>query len=284
MNAVHRAGESNRVDLYLQPIVTLPQRKVRYYEAVMRLRTDDGKEWQPSDILDPPIAAALTPRIDNLLVLRCVQVVRRLQVQNREIGLFCGISLDTLGSLTQSFNTLIAAGALEGESGRFAVKVPSLFEKPQDILRVPIVASPKATVTLLDIAQVLPTFKDATSVTRVNGRPAMTIEVSKRTGANLIETVDAVKHVVAQLQRVSPGAAEHRLLHHDAVPDDGDGPALGDEDGTEQHAALGADGDVTAERGGGSDVRGLVDARALALVLDEHGTSLLPVVVRDHSP
>src|SRR5512140_1081288 len=50
-----------------------------------------------------------------------------------------GLSLDQLGSITQSFNTLIAAGALKGESGRFAVKVPSLFEKPQDILKVPIV-------------------------------------------------------------------------------------------------------------------------------------------------
>src|SRR5215813_14197437 len=117
-----------------------------------------------------------------------------------------GVSLDTLGNLTQSFNTLIAAGALEGESGRFAVKVPSLFEKPQDILKVPIVASPKASVTLLDIAQVKPTFKDATSVTRVNGRPAMTIEVSKRTGANLIETVDAVKATVAALQKSWPEA------------------------------------------------------------------------------
>ncbi len=45
-----------------------------------------------------------------------------------------------------------------------------------------------------------PTFKDATSITRVNGRPAMTIEVSKRTGANLIETVDGVKKVVERLQ------------------------------------------------------------------------------------
>jgi multidrug efflux pump len=117
-----------------------------------------------------------------------------------------GLSLDTLGSITQNFNTLIAAGALEGQSGRFAVKVPSLFEKPQDILKVPIVASSKASVTLLDIAQVKPTFKDATSVTRVNGRPAMTIEVSKRTGANLIETVDAVKYVVAQLQKTWPEA------------------------------------------------------------------------------
>src|SRR5436309_10812229 len=115
-----------------------------------------------------------------------------------------GVSLDSLNSITQSFNTLIAAGALEGETGRFAVKVPSLFEKPQDILKIPLVASSKATVTLLDVAQVKPTFKDATSVTRVNGRPAMTIEVSKRTGANLIETVDAVKYVVEQLQKTWP--------------------------------------------------------------------------------
>jgi multidrug efflux pump len=117
-----------------------------------------------------------------------------------------GIGLDQLGQLTQSFNTLIAAGALEGQSGRFAVKVPSLFEKPQDITKVPIIASPTAAVTLLDIAQIKPTFKDATSITRVNGRPAMTIEVSKRTGANLIETVDAVKYVVSQLQKQWPEA------------------------------------------------------------------------------
>ena len=115
-----------------------------------------------------------------------------------------GISLDQLGQLTSSFNTLIAAGALEGQSGRFAVKVPSLFEKPQDILKVPVIASSGAAVTLSDVAQIRPTFKDATSVTRVNGRPAMTIEVSKRTGANLIEVVDAVKAIVAELQKTWP--------------------------------------------------------------------------------
>jgi multidrug efflux pump len=117
-----------------------------------------------------------------------------------------GISLDTLGQVTQSFNTLIAAGALEGQTGRFSVKVPSLFERPQDILKVPLVASSNASVTLADIAQIKPTFKDATSITRVNGRPAMTIEVSKRTGANLIEVVDTVKYIVTQLQRQWPEA------------------------------------------------------------------------------
>ncbi len=117
-----------------------------------------------------------------------------------------GISLDTLGQVTQSFNTLIAAGALEGQSGRFSVKVPSLFERPQDILKVPLVASQNASVTLSDIAEIKPTFKDAISITRVNGRPAMTIEVSKRTGANLIEVVDTVKYIVTQMQRTWPEA------------------------------------------------------------------------------
>src|SRR5436305_8656409 len=83
-----------------------------------------------------------------------------------------GIGLEQLGQLTQSFNTLIAAGAIEGPTGRFAVKVPSLFEKPADILKVPIIATQTASVTLADIAEIKPTFKDATSVTRVNGRPA----------------------------------------------------------------------------------------------------------------
>ncbi len=93
---IRNAIEANRVDLYLQPIVTLPQRKVRYYEALTRLRTGDGQVLQPADFLGPAEAADLMPRIDNLLLLRCVQVMRRLQVKNRDIGLFCNIALGTL--------------------------------------------------------------------------------------------------------------------------------------------------------------------------------------------
>ncbi len=115
-----------------------------------------------------------------------------------------GVSLEQLIAITQQSNSLVAAGALEGPSGRFAVKVPALIEKPQDMLKIPVAASAGAVVTLGDVAQVKPTFKDATSITRVNGRPAMTIEVSKRTGANLIETVDGVKYVVEELKKQWP--------------------------------------------------------------------------------
>jgi multidrug efflux pump len=118
------------------------------------------------------------------------------------------ISLDQLVAVAQASNSLIAAGALEGASGRFAVKVPGLIERPEDALKIPVASTGGATVTLGDVASVRPTFKDATSITRVNGKPAMTIEVSKRTGANLIETVDGVKRVVAKLERTWPGGVQ----------------------------------------------------------------------------
>src|SRR5919199_1558041 len=119
-----------------------------------------------------------------------------------------GLSLDDLVRSFAAGNSLVAAGAVESASGRFAVKVPSLIENPQDILKFPVAATGAASVTLGDVAEVRPTFKDATSITRINGKPAIAIEVSKRTGANLIETVDATKYVVGELKKAWPGTVQ----------------------------------------------------------------------------
>lgn len=115
-----------------------------------------------------------------------------------------GISIDALAGGVSQSNSLVAAGALEGGTGRFAVKVPALIERPEDILKLPVAATSGAAVTLGDVAEVRPTFKDAETITRVNGKPAITIEVSKRTGSNLIETVDAVKYVVGEIKKSWP--------------------------------------------------------------------------------
>jgi cyclic-di-GMP phosphodiesterase TipF (flagellum assembly factor) len=91
-----KAASDNRVDLYLQPIVTLPQRKVRYYEAVSRLRTDTGDVITAVDFIDVAESVGLMSKIDNLAVFRCVQVVRRLLLKSRDVGLFCNLSVATL--------------------------------------------------------------------------------------------------------------------------------------------------------------------------------------------
>ena len=93
---IRRAIEANRIELYLQPIVTLPQRKVRYYEAMSRLRTERGDLLHAADFVAAAESGALMPRIDNLVAFRCVQVVRRLLLKDRDIGLFCNVSASTL--------------------------------------------------------------------------------------------------------------------------------------------------------------------------------------------
>lgn len=109
------AIEGGRIDLYLQPVVTLPQRKVRYYEAMTRLRMDDGTLILPSDFLVHAEKAGLIARIDNMQLFRCVQVLRRLLLKNREIGLFCNVSAATLNDaeiFRQFFDFLEANRAL----------------------------------------------------------------------------------------------------------------------------------------------------------------------------
>ncbi|MFN3351565.1 EAL domain-containing protein [Pseudorhodoplanes sp.] len=111
------AIEDNRIDLYLQPVVTLPQRKVRYYEAMTRLRMEDGTLILPSDFLPHAERAGLVPKIDNMQLFRCVQVLRRLQLKNRDIGLFCNVSVATLNDaeiFRQFFDFLEANRALSG--------------------------------------------------------------------------------------------------------------------------------------------------------------------------
>jgi cyclic-di-GMP phosphodiesterase TipF (flagellum assembly factor) len=93
---IREAVEASRIDTYLQPIVTLPQRKVRYYEATSRLRTASGEQVLATAFLPHAESAGLMPKIDNLLLFRCVQVLRRLQLKNRDVGLFCNISGTTL--------------------------------------------------------------------------------------------------------------------------------------------------------------------------------------------
>jgi cyclic-di-GMP phosphodiesterase TipF (flagellum assembly factor) len=96
VETVRLAVEAGRIDLYLQPIVTLPQRKVRYYEALSRLRTENGDVVTAADFLDYAEAGGVMTKIDHLALFRSVQVVRRLTMKNRDIGMFCNLSGATL--------------------------------------------------------------------------------------------------------------------------------------------------------------------------------------------
>ncbi len=96
LETIRSSLEENRVDLYLQPIVSLPQRKLRYYEALSRLRDKNGLVIMPAQYMQVAGQAGLMSVVDNLLLFRCVQIMRRLTQKSRDIGIFCNISGDTL--------------------------------------------------------------------------------------------------------------------------------------------------------------------------------------------
>jgi cyclic-di-GMP phosphodiesterase TipF (flagellum assembly factor) len=113
--AVKNAIEENRLDIYLQPMVTLPQRKVRFYEAVTRLRDDKDQILAADDFIPTAEAGGLIGKIDHMVMLRCVQVLRRLMVRNKDVGVFCNVSATTLANpanFTQCLDFLEANRAL----------------------------------------------------------------------------------------------------------------------------------------------------------------------------
>ncbi|MDH2404913.1 EAL domain-containing protein [Bradyrhizobium sp. SSUT18] len=97
---LRNAIDENRIDIFLQPMVTLPQRKVRFYEAVTRLRDERDQLVAAEEFISIAEVSGLIGRIDNMVMLRCVQVLRRLMVRNKEVGVFCNVAASTLGNST----------------------------------------------------------------------------------------------------------------------------------------------------------------------------------------
>jgi len=108
-----------------------------------------------------------------------------------------------LNMLSRS-NQLVAAGSLDTGQGRFAVKVPGLIETVEDILNLPVKVSDNATVTFRDLTTVRRTFRDRETVAHANGQRAVSLEVSKRTGQNIIETIEQVRDVVERDKNAWP--------------------------------------------------------------------------------
>lgn len=96
LDAVQAALRDDRVDLVLQPIVTLPQRKRAFYECFSRLRTDDGEVIVPEQYISLARESGLIVAIDNMLLFRCVQLLRKVQRNQSDVGFFCNISHHTL--------------------------------------------------------------------------------------------------------------------------------------------------------------------------------------------
>ena len=110
-------------------------------------------------------------------------------------------------------NKLVTAGKLETTSSAYAIKVPGLFKTREDVLNLPLYAEGDKILKLGDVADVKLVFKDPLTITRFNGKPAMVIEVSKRIGENVIETVDLLKQALKENENLFPDSITYKIIN-----------------------------------------------------------------------
>ncbi|MEQ8813813.1 MAG: efflux RND transporter permease subunit [Thalassobaculum sp.] len=187
--------EVHEVNFSLFPVLVvtlsgeIPERELLHLARTVR----DAIKTLP-DVLD----AKLTGERPELVEV----VVDPLKLES--YGLQAGNVLDAVARSNQ----LIAAGTLDTGQGRFPIKVPGLYEGVADILEQPIKVNGDAVVRIRDIANVQRSFKDRAGYARLDGQPAIGIEVTKRTGANIIDTIDDVRGVVTEATQPFPDAVQ----------------------------------------------------------------------------
>jgi multidrug efflux pump len=115
-----------------------------------------------------------------------------------------GVTPGELAGLIRNNNQLVPAGDLQSGQGMFSVKVPGVVQRPEDIAALAIKTNGDKVVTLGDIGEVRRTFKDPTSISRYNGGSAFALDITKRPGANILDTVKTIKAAVATEQKAWP--------------------------------------------------------------------------------
>jgi multidrug efflux pump len=127
-----------------------------------------------------------------------------------------GISMNQLYQAVSNNNRVIPAGFQDTGSGRFAVNVPSVFSSLEDIESLPIKVSGNSVVTLKDVADVRLTFKDRGGYARINGQQALSIDIKKRLGSNIIDTITDIREIVEKEVKNFPDGVNVNFIRDDS--------------------------------------------------------------------
>ncbi|MBN4058541.1 efflux RND transporter permease subunit [bacterium AH-315-J19] len=129
-----------------------------------------------------------------------------------------GLTFDELAAAISRNNTLVTAGTLETDSGKFSVKLPGLIEKASDLAGIVIRTSTDGSIVRVsDIAEVRRNYKDRESYALYQNRPSVSLEISKRNGENIIDTIDIVKEIVADVTKSWPETVNVELSQNQTV-------------------------------------------------------------------
>jgi len=124
--------------------------------------------------------------------------------------------LEVVNAVTSN-NQLVTAGSINVSDGRFQTKLPGLVRNAPDLMSIPVRANGENVLTVGDVGEVRRTFKDRTSFALFNGRPSISVEISKRAGANIVETIVAAREVVEEEAKFWPQSVEYEFIGDQSI-------------------------------------------------------------------
>ncbi|AFP31506.1 efflux RND transporter permease subunit [Marinobacter sp. BSs20148] len=123
-----------------------------------------------------------------------------------------GLDFNQLGTLVSRNNQLVAAGSIDTGNGRMTLKVPGVIENVEDVMSIPVKVDGDTVITFGDVAMLQRSYKDPQGFARINGERALVLEVSKRSGANIIATSTQVRALIVAAQERLPDELDIRYI------------------------------------------------------------------------
>lgn len=127
----------------------------------------------------------------------------RIEVDPDKLAYF-RIPIVSLQQSISSENQNTSGGAITLGDGRYQLKVPGEFETPEEILSLVVATHDGNPIYLKDVATVVDGIKEATSISRLNGRDSINISVKKRVGENIIFISDKIDLIVKEAEKHFP--------------------------------------------------------------------------------
>lgn len=127
-----------------------------------------------------------------------------------------GISSGEIAQAVQSNNQLVPAGAMDTGAGRISVSIPGTIQSIADVLAMPVRVSDGIVVRVQDVADVRQSYKDPVSFARIEGQPTIGIDITKISGANVLDTIAAVQAIVEGERENWPPALRVDYLQNQA--------------------------------------------------------------------
>jgi len=216
-------------------------------EQEVQAAINAGNSLLPADLPAPPVYAKVNPAdapvltlavssrtmplpdVQNLVNTRLAQKISqvsgvglvtlaggqrpamRIQADTRAMASY-GIDLAAVKSAISSANANSAKGSFDGASRSYAINANDQLVSVDDYRNLIVSYKNGAPVRLTDIAQVVDSAENLRLAAWADDTPAIIVNVQRQPGANVIQTVDAIKKQLPSLQAGLPAGLDVRIL------------------------------------------------------------------------